>query len=68
MESRKVVEMNLFEKQKQRHRCREQYMDNKGGRNGEMNWGIVIDIYMCVLYSVYILYIYTIDTINKIDN
>ena len=43
-------------------------MDNKGGRNGEMNWGIVIDIYMCVLYSVYILYIYTIDTINKINN
>ena len=45
-------------------------MDNKEGRDGGMNWEIVIDIYMCVIYSVYILYIYiyTIDTMNKIDN
>ena len=44
-------------------------MDNKRGRDGGMNWEIVIDIYMCVIYSVCIyIYIYTIDTMNKIDN
>ena len=31
VESRKMVQMNLFAKQKQRHRYREQTMDTKGG-------------------------------------
>ena len=35
------------------------HTDTKGGRDGGMNWEIVIDIYMCVIYSVCIyIYIY----------
>ena len=45
MESRKMVQMNLFAKQKFRHRCREQIYEYQGGRGG-INWKIGIDIYI----------------------
>ena len=40
----KMVQMNLFAMQKDRHRCREQVYDYKGGREGGINWETVIDI------------------------
>ena len=42
--------MNLFAKQKQRHRCREQTYGYQGGKGGGMNWEIGIDIYtlLCI--------------------
>ena len=46
MESRKMVEMNLFKKQKQRYRCREKTMITKGAREeGGINWEIGTNIY-----------------------
>ena len=46
MKSRKVVQMNLFAKQKQRHRCREQTYGHQGGKEGgRRNWEIGVDIY-----------------------
>ena len=34
MESRKMVKINLFAKQKERHSCREQCIDTNGGKRG----------------------------------
>ena len=34
MKSRKMIQMNLFAKQKQRHRYREQMYGYQGGRGG----------------------------------
>ena len=50
MESRKMVQMNLFAKQKQRHRHREQMYEYQGGKGGGgMDWEIGIDIYtLCI--------------------
>ena len=50
MDSRKMLKMNLFAKQKQRHRCREQTYGYQGGKGGGMNWEIGIDIYtlLCI--------------------
>ena len=60
VESRKIIQMKLFTKQKYSHRHREQAynyqrMMGGGGRESEMSWEIGIDIY-------------TIDTMHKIDN
>ena len=41
VESRKMLQVNLFAKQKQRHRCREQTYGYQGGMNGEIG----VDIY-----------------------
>ena len=42
--------MNLSAKQKQRHRHREQTYVYQGGKGGEMDWEIGIDIYtlLCI--------------------
>ena len=47
--------MNLFTKQKQTHRCREQTYGHQGGKagvgdggGGGMNWEIGIDIYTLI--------------------
>ena len=49
VESRKMVQMNLFAKQKQSHRCRKQTYGYQGGKGGGgMNWEIGIDIYTLV--------------------
>ena len=45
MESRKTIQMNLFAKQKKRHRHREQMYGYQGGKGGGMNWEIGVDIY-----------------------
>ena len=45
MESRKIVQMNLFAKQKQRHRLRVKIYGYQGGRWARMNWEIGVDIY-----------------------
>ena len=37
VESRKIVQMNLFAKKKQRHRCREQMYGHQG-ENGKVGW------------------------------
>ena len=44
MESRKMVQINLFAKQKQTHGCREQMYSHVEVAGG-MNWKIEIDIY-----------------------
>ena len=51
-----MVQMNLFAKQKQRHRCREQTYGHQGGKGVWMNWEIGIDIYTLF------------DTMYKIEN
>ena len=50
-----MVQMNRFAGQKLRHRCREQMLDTKGGKQpgvggGGMNWETGIDMYtlMCI--------------------
>ena len=49
-----MVQMNQFEGQKLRHRCREQTYGHQGGKaaggDGVMNWAIGIDMYalMCI--------------------
>ena len=45
-----MVQMKLFAGQEQRHRCREQACGHSGGREGEMNWEIGIDIHrlLCI--------------------
>ena len=57
VEPRKMVQMNQFAGQKQRHRCREQSYGHQGGKaawgwrgGGVMNWEIGIDMYtlMCI--------------------
>ena len=53
MESRKMVQMNWFARQKERHRCREQIYGHQGGKwweggGGGMNWEIGIDIYTLI--------------------
>ena len=45
MESKKRVQINLFTKQKQSHRCRKQTW-LPGGKGGGINWEIGIDIYI----------------------
>ena len=52
VESRKMVQMNLFTRQKQRHRCREQMYGHQGGKAGGSGGGR-IDIYttMCKIDS-----------------
>ena len=45
MESRKMIQMNLFAKQKQRHRRREQTYGHQGGKEEWDDWEIGIDIY-----------------------
>ena len=41
VESRNIVQINLFAKQKQRHRCREQtYRHQAGKGGGGLNWEI----------------------------
>ena len=42
---KKGVQMNLFTKQKQSHRCRKQTYGSQGKRGGGINWEIGIDIY-----------------------
>ena len=41
---KKIVQMNLFTKQKLSHRCRKQTYGYQGERGG-INWGIMTDIY-----------------------
>ena len=45
-----MIQMNVFAKQKERHRCREQTYGHQGGKEGWMNWEIGIDIYtlLCI--------------------
>ena len=38
MGSRKIVQMNLFEKWKQRHKCREQTYGHQGGYDKLEDW------------------------------
>ena len=45
MESREMVKMNLFARQKCRHRCREPTYGYQGEREGGVNWEIGMDIY-----------------------
>ena len=45
VESKKVIQMNLFIKQKQSHRCRKQIYAYQGIRAGGINWDIGIDLY-----------------------
>ena len=47
VESRKMILMNLFAKQKYRLRCREHMYEHQVGKvEGGMNWAIGIDTYM----------------------
>ena len=46
MESRKMVLMNLFAGQEQRHRCREQTVDTAREGEGGMNWENSTEIYI----------------------
>ena len=58
VESRKMVQMNQFARQKQRNRCREQMYGHQGGKRGwggsgvagggGMNWEIGIDMYTLI--------------------
>ena len=51
MESRKMVEMSLFKKQKQSHRCREKTMITKGAsEEGGINWEIGTNV--CTLLCI----------------
>ena len=50
---RKLMQMILFAKQKQRHRCREKNMDTKGGNGMDwMNWEFGIDIYTLLILCI----------------
>ena len=55
VESRKMVQMNLFSKQKQNHRCKEQTYGYQGESAGWDEWEIGIDIHIYI-------------TMYKIDN
>ena len=44
-----MIQMNLFAKQKYRHKHREQMYGYQGGREVGMNWETGIDIYTLVL-------------------
>ena len=47
------MQMILFTKQKQRHRCREKNMDTKGGNRMDwMNWEFGIDIYTLLILCI----------------
>ena len=48
VESIKMVQLNLFSKQKERHRCREQKWTQREEGKGGMNWEIGIDIYIYI--------------------
>ena len=37
VESRKMIQVNLFAKQKQRHRCRQQMQGHQGGEGDSIN-------------------------------
>ena len=45
-----MVQINLFIKQKQSHRCRKQTYGYQGGRGGGINWENGINIYT-LLYT-----------------
>ena len=45
VESRKMVNMNLFAGQEQKHRCREWTCGHSEEGEGGMNWEIRVDIY-----------------------
>ena len=52
MESRKIVQMNLFERQKERHRCREEMCGHQRGKGREgMNWetGVGVCTLLCII-------------------
>ena len=51
LESRKMVQMILFAKQKYRHRCRGQIYGHQrvGGRGSGRNWEIEIDMYTLLI-------------------
>ena len=54
MESREMVQMNLFEKQKERHRCREQTCGHQRGKGREeMNWetGVGMCTLLCIIQT-----------------
>ena len=46
VESKIMVQMNLFTKQKQSYRCRKQTYGYQGVAGGRINWEVGIDIYM----------------------
>ena len=50
VESREMAQMNLFAKQKQKHRLENNLIDTKRERADQMNWEIGIDIYtlLCI--------------------
>ena len=52
IESRKMVRMNLFAQQKQRHRCKEQMYGYQGGGETEMNWEIGTDMHTTTVYKI----------------
>ena len=43
---RKMIQMSLLAKQKQKHRCREQIYGHQEGKESRRNWEIGIDIYI----------------------
>ena len=45
-----MIQMNLFSKQKQRHKHREQMYDSRRGREGGINWETGTDIHtlLCI--------------------
>ena len=53
VEFRKMLEMNLFERQKQRHRCREKMYGYQGGKGwGGRNWEIGVDTYTVLILCI----------------
>ena len=52
MEFRKIVQMNLFEKKKEKHRCREEMRGHQRGKGREgMNWetGVGVCTLLCII-------------------
>ena len=47
-----MVKMNLYSKQKHRHRCREQINRYQMEKGGGMNWKIVNDTYTILILCV----------------
>ena len=47
---KKIIQINLFTKQKQSYRCRKQTYGYQGVRVGGINWKIGMDIYtlLCI--------------------
>ena len=46
LKKKKKITMNLFTKQKKRHRCKKEKMVTKGKSGEGINWEIGIDIYI----------------------